>query len=278
MSQSKRTGGPKTEAGKMASAKNAIKTGAYSTLIILPGESEKDFQELEEQFVRDFSPEDIVAATMVHNLTVLTWKKLRAQKIEHAGLVQTLSARFDPSENSKIIIAGNLAMSELGAALTLLDGMSQAKEDEWKLAFGFCNQFIQSIPNAQELEALKLASPSLYGYLEAKAVLNNKKDCSLWPPMKVQTSDGTVHSFIKFYCEYFLKENIGNVHIIENIVQLRQILKEIKEVRLLKFMQESSIQRVHDDLDRAFFRTLSELRKHQHWRQERNTVDVTSEE
>ena len=72
MSQSKRTGGPKTEAGKMASAKNAIKTGAYSTLIILPGESEKDFQELEEQFVRDFIPEDIVAATMVHNLTVLT--------------------------------------------------------------------------------------------------------------------------------------------------------------------------------------------------------------
>ena len=96
--------------------------------------------------------------------------------------------------------------------------------------------------------------------------------------MKVQTTDGTVHSFIKFYCEYFLKENIGNVNIIENIVQLRQILKEIKEARLLKFMQESSIQRVHDDLDRAFYRTLSELRKHQLWRQERNTVDVTSED
>ena len=68
MAQSKRTGGPKTEAGKMASAKNAIKTGAYSTLIILPGESEKDFQELEEQFVRDFSPEDIVAATISSGL------------------------------------------------------------------------------------------------------------------------------------------------------------------------------------------------------------------
>jgi hypothetical protein len=61
-------------------------------------------------------------------------------------------------------------------------------------------------------------------------------------------------------------------------VQLRQILKEIKEARLLKFMQESSIQRVHDDLDRAFYRTLSELRKHQLWWQERNTVDVTSED
>jgi len=38
MTQSKRTGGPKTEAGKMASAKNAIKTGAYSINHIAGGE------------------------------------------------------------------------------------------------------------------------------------------------------------------------------------------------------------------------------------------------
>jgi hypothetical protein len=242
----------------------------------LPGESEKDFQELEEQFVRDFSPEDIVAATMVHNLTVLTWKKLRAQKIEHSGLVRALTTKFDSTECHKYNFPS--VITNLGPVMNLVNTLSQVEEDEWKLAFGFCNKFIQSIPDAQDLEALKLASPSLYRYLEAKAVLNNKKDCSLWPPMKVQTTDGTVHSFIKFYCEYFLKENIGNVNIIENIVQLRQILKEIKEARLLKFMQESSIQRVHDDLDRAFYRTLSELRKHQLWRQERNTVDVTSED
>jgi hypothetical protein len=65
---------------------------------------------------------------------------------------------------------------------------------------------------------------------------------------------------------------------IKHIGLFRQIVKEIKEARLLSFMQESSIQRVHDDLDRAFYRTLSELRKHQHWRQERNTVDVSSED
>ena len=66
--------------------------------------------------------------------------------------------------------------------------------------------------------------------------------------------------------------------VVENIERLRQIVIEIKEARLLKFLQHNGIQRVHDDLDRAFYRTLSELRKHQHWRQERNTVDVTSED
>ena len=276
MTQSKRTGGPKTAAGKMASAQNAIKTGAYSSLIVLPGESEKDFQELESQFISDFSPEDVVAATMVHNLTVLTWKKLRAQKIEHAGLLRTLTANFSSSEYYKFNYS--TAISDPGRVLTLVDGMSQVEEDEWKLAIGFCKIFIQTIPTAQELKALEQASPKLYNYLEAEAVIDNRQDCTLWPTMKVKTSDGTVHPFIKFYCEYFLRDNIDVFNVISDIAHLRQIVKEIKEGRLLKFMQESSVQRVHDDLDRAFYRTLSELRKHQHWRQERNTVDVTSEE
>jgi hypothetical protein len=276
MTQSKRTGGPKTEAGKMASAKNAIKTGAYSNLIILPGESEKDFQELEEQFVRDFSPEDIVAATMVHNLTVLTWKKLRAQKIEHAGLLRMLTANFSSSECYKLNYT--IAIGDPGSVLTLVDGMSQVEEEEWKLAFGFCKMFIETIPTAQELKVLDQASPKLYKYIETEAVKNNSQDCALWTSMKVKTSDGKVHPFIKFYCEYFIKENLDAYNVTSDIDRLRQIVKVIKEARLLKFMQESSIQRVHDDLDRAFYRTLSELRKHQHWRQERNTVDVTSED
>jgi len=55
--KAKRGGGPKTEAGKLASSSNALKTGAYSSELTLPGESEADFKHLEEQVVRDFSPE-----------------------------------------------------------------------------------------------------------------------------------------------------------------------------------------------------------------------------
>jgi hypothetical protein len=276
MAQSKRTGGPKTEAGKMASAKNAIKTGAYSALIILPGESEKDFQELEQQFVRDFSPEDIVAATMVYNLTVLTWKKLRAQKIEHAGLIRTLSANFASSEYSKFKFPA--AISDVRSMLALVGAMSQVEEEQWRFAFGFCNKFIDDIPTVQELKELKQASPMLYDYLEVRAVANNRQDCSLWSAMRVKEQDGTVHLFIRIYCKQFLIDYRNEVMAIKHILPLRQIVKEIKEARLLKFIQESSIQRVHDDLDRAFYRTLTELRKHQNWRQERNTVDVTPEE
>ena len=276
MAQSKRTGGPKTAAGKMASAKNAIKTGAYSTLIILPGESEKDFQELEEQFVRDFSPEDIVAATMVYNLTVLTWKKLRAQKIEHAGLIRTLTAKFEITDYLRVSFPS--AITEAGPVLTVVDAMSQAEEAEWIAAFAFCKQFIKAVPSEPELKALKLSSPLFFNYLETKAAASGRQDSSFWPNLTVTTVGGKVLPFINYYCESFLKDYQVAKVAVDHIERLRQIVKEIKEARLLKFIQESSIQRVHDDLDRAFYRTLSELRKHQRWRQERNTVDVTSED
>jgi hypothetical protein len=274
MAQSKRTGGPKTEAGKIASAKNAIKTGAYSTLIILPGESEKDFQELEEQFVRDFSPEDIVAATMVHNLTVLTWKKLRAQKIEHAGLVRVLTTKFDYGDYFNRIVP--VPIDDASVALTLVDNMPHGEEESWILAFRFCKQFVDEMPSEQELLNLKQVCPLLYEHLESKA--GSKKDCGFWPSMNVTSMKGNVRPFITYYCNAFLDEYRILAQAVEHIEPLRQIVKEIKEARLLKFMQKNDIQRVHDDLDRAFYRTLSELRKHQHWRQELNTVDVASED
>mgnify|MGYP000190895411 CR=1 FL=1 len=40
-------------------------------------------------------------------------------------------------------------------------------------------------------------------------------------------------------------------------------------------MQLERPRRVNDDLSRIFFRTLAELRKHQQWRQTKNTLDVT---
>jgi hypothetical protein len=274
MAQSKRTGGPKTEAGKMASAKNAIKTGAYSSLIILPGESEEDFRELEERFVRDFNPEDVVESTMIYTLTVLTWKKLRAQKIEHAGLVRALSASFELLDYFKHSIPTGIKDAVL--ALTIAEGLSKADEDEWVAAFSSCNKFIKTIPNEQELINLSLSAPILYDYLADKA--SKGQTSALWPTLSVKTLDGKAHAFIEYYCNAFLNEYKDVAIVVENIERLRQIVIEIKEARLLKFLQHNGIQRVHDDLDRSFFRTLSELRKHQHWRQDRNTVDVTSED
>ena len=39
-------------------------------------------------------------------------------------------------------------------------------------------------------------------------------------------------------------------------------------------MQQSNVGRIHDDLDRAFQRTLGELRRQQNWRRDRATLTI----
>ena len=77
-----RSGGPQTDGGKKIASRNALKTGAYSNTLILPGEDESQFRQIEDQFVRDFHPEDMAEIAMVRDLAVLAWKKIRLENLE----------------------------------------------------------------------------------------------------------------------------------------------------------------------------------------------------
>ncbi len=49
---------------------------------------------------------------------------------------------------------------------------------------------------------------------------------------------------------------------------------QLKEKRLMTKMQQTDFTRAHDELDRSFYRTLTELRKQQQWRREQSEVVV----
>lgn len=87
----RRGGGPKTEAGKLSSSINALKTVAYSSQLTLAGESEADFKNLEEQLVRDFSPKDMAERILIHDLAVITWKKIRLNRLEHTVMLSAFN-------------------------------------------------------------------------------------------------------------------------------------------------------------------------------------------
>ncbi len=65
---------------------------------------------------------------------------------------------------------------------------------------------------------------------------------------------------------------------VDHFDALKSIVVQIQERRLLKFIQFKSAQRVYDDLDRSFYKTLSELRRHQQWRRDMQAIDVTPTE
>ena len=101
MTKSGKGGGPQTEEGKKVTSRNTLKTGAYSNTLILPGEDEADFHQIEEQFVRDFDPRDMAEITMVRDLAVLAWKKIRLENVELRVTLHRLNQPPDYSEKQK---------------------------------------------------------------------------------------------------------------------------------------------------------------------------------
>ena len=58
---------------------------------------------------------------------------------------------------------------------------------------------------------------------------------------------------------------------------MKVVIGKIKEKKLLQAIQEQGLTRSNDDLSRSFFRVLNELRRHQSWRKDMNTVDIYPE-
>lgn len=59
---------------------------------------------------------------------------------------------------------------------------------------------------------------------------------------------------------------------------IEEVVSRIKEKRLLEIMQLDKTRRIHDDLSRAFFRPLTELRKHQEWRRRLLIINIPSQD
>lgn len=94
----KRSGGPRTEEGKAVAAANSLKTGIYATTVVMPDESEQDFQELRDSLLVELGASGVLEASLVHELAVLTWKKARLDRLEHRVVMQRLSAPVTPED------------------------------------------------------------------------------------------------------------------------------------------------------------------------------------
>lgn len=66
----------------------------------------------------------------------------------------------------------------------------------------------------------------------------------------------------------------GEIWAIHNQEQLLKVRQKIRDKRLVEFLNLNRSQRVSDDLDRAYFKTLDELRKQKEWRRRQEVVDV----
>jgi hypothetical protein len=78
--------GPVTEEGKQASSRNSLTHGFNSKRIVLPGESQQEFDELLASYLDEHQPETPTERTLIENMAVARWRQQRAWALETAGL------------------------------------------------------------------------------------------------------------------------------------------------------------------------------------------------
>src|ERR1700758_1654241 len=74
--------GPRTPGGKAVSSMNGLRHGLYAGTVILPGESQADFDELRARLIAVYQPDDPVEQNLVHELAIIEWKKRRMELLE----------------------------------------------------------------------------------------------------------------------------------------------------------------------------------------------------
>ena len=274
--KSHRSGGPRTAAGRQAVAGNALRTGAYAAQVVLPGENPAHFQDLEQAFLNDFAPADIAEATLVHQLAVITWKKLRLDRIEHSHFLGVIHRPYLQLEIEPV--------QHLLPPMRQLQWVNETRhhtraERDGILAALQCATSLCTVPEggypANTVARIQAEAPVLYGHLQCEAGEYSIPIAeSDWLTEELTDAEENDGIFLALSCASFCRVYADWEWLLHHREAVEQALQQLQERRILISMQQSNVGRIHDDLDRAFQRTLGELRRQQNWRRDRATLTI----
>lgn len=282
MLKSKRSGGPRSEAGKIAASQNAIKTGAYARTMILPGESAEEFEALLEDLRMDFSPVNILENKLVDQMAGLIWKLSRLDKIELGSLKADMTAPLEYPDWTKMPIKMNeqwqWIFKDFNHTTTTVAPDAFAylliKEDMEKL---FANEYFDEMQKTfPNLFKLLIAITRQYIVMDQSSdeALQLKASASVL----VTLSEGSQKPLIQHLKEEISLKCIQLNFFMNHIDEIKVVLADIHARRLRRTLYSFDIQRAHGYLCSALFRVMAELRKQQDWRIRTMTAEVSEEE
>ena len=273
--KSRRSGGPKTTAGKLVASRNSLTTGVYSIQEALPGEDPSQLRELEQSFLQDLAPQGAVEAALVHSLVVIAWKKLRLERLEYRYVRDKLNQKrtFLEIEN-----AGVKSYPD-GVGDYLLD-TKLIESCDGKLAkeyLRYCNILKECGWTEADLLRLKKESHKTFTRLhELMLVECDYSEISIFDMSTIRYSFTDPRQPIENVIDTLIGEAQAAIWVFQNKEKLLQAHQQIQDKRLLSALQFERPQRAADELDRSFFKTLAELRKQQDWRARHDYIDVAS--
>lgn len=89
--------GPKTSDGKSSVSKNATKHGLFSKAVLIDGDDEELFHDLNERLWTELSPVGVIEENLVERITTYMWRLRRIVQIE-AWLLEPRQTSFETDE------------------------------------------------------------------------------------------------------------------------------------------------------------------------------------
>lgn len=272
-------GGPNSKRGKKAVSKNAIKTGVYSRSIVLPNEDKGVYQALVDRYMAEFNPSDMAETTMVNNLANLTWKKMRLDNYEQNSLmaVWDKGVFLDDLQKEKLIRPPrDISWLEVFALIGkyMKGGLADLEKDYVEYESEINLLYGQEL-NVHYLQRFFGQSPKLLNQIVSIASTEfHRKNIQVTELLEKTYAGGKDQTLIDACTNKILEKKEDIAWYQAHREEIRQAELKIKEQRVMERMQKTDFSRAHDELDRSFYRTLTELRKQQQWRREQNEVVV----
>jgi hypothetical protein len=274
MARGNRTGGPKTQLGKLASSNNSLKTGAYSVQQILPGERQEDFDELHKMFVDDFQPIGVVEASLVHEIALLAWKKLRLERVENQYLYGVLNATLTSEE---YFVAGLSRKEEITWLLQDLSAMTGEFVAKHQQYLNWARAAEKRTLKQEEVNQIQKDDEDFYIYLKREVYESHSGSAMQirfvrWADDTDDESELSAEDVAKALGN-MIKRSESVLYVHKHLEEITNIQNLIRDRRLKAFMESAGPIRAYQDLSRAFFKVLDELRKQQDWRLKNKTLE-----
>lgn len=280
ITKSKPSGGPQSDEGKKVASRNSLKTGTYSKQIVLPNESQEEFDQLVEQFQKDFYPKDAVEMMLVREMAVITWKKLRLEKLEHDYCARQLAAQITVEEFLSIDHRLN---EEIYRFWIDSEGLSAKEAELLSQMVKYIEPHRRRNVSVTQLKHIKAEFKTLYAsiidvYGQARPLAAQEPSLEELVSTKIRQPDEPEKYLIPLCIDKLLPQIRAGLQCAKFQGQIDEGVSQIRQERLLKMMQLGGVQRASDDLNRAMIRTVNEYRKHHEWRIQNRTEQVLSDD
>jgi len=241
---------------------------------VLPGENLQELLELEQYFIDDFSPQGITESALVHDLTVLAWKKLRLERLEYRQLRDKLNKPLNDFE------AEYLGLSIPAQGQLYFDDPSLISECDLDMTLEHLKYSRKLKAGKYTLTALEaIHTDSLSTFVKIKRKIEDLGATVTTPKSMVDCkySDSNDTTPLQDGTNTVIAQCEAIFWAVNNRDQILLAKQKIFDRRLVGELGFEKGRRVGDDLDRFFFRTLGELRKQQEWRYRRDAIVMAEE-